>query len=92
MRDLTKAELQDYFAWARSDVKASDYRRDQAQLIGEVIEDCGLMDPLARKLKLAMDRGTFTPNDLMLSTFVAFFQMGRECESRLLTLALKGRK
>jgi hypothetical protein len=89
MRDLTKAELEEYFRFAGSDKGAHDFHMDQARLIGEVVIDFRLFEAATAKLLMTAP-DEYDLNDFLLSFWVAAFQMGRECESRLITAALKG--
>lgn len=89
MRDLTADEIREYLEFAHGDLKAEDFHREQHRLIGDMILEAGLVDAVCKKLMAALKQG-LPPEDLFLSLWVSAFQMGRECESRLLTLALKG--
>ena len=90
MRDLTKAELEEYFQFAREDKAAADFHMDQTQLIGQVAIDTEAADVIMKKLRVALQTVGVKERDALLSLWVAAFQMGRECESRLITAALKG--
>jgi len=91
MRDLTKSELEEYFCFARDDKKAGDFHLDQTQLVGNVLLSAGLLKTAAVKMLMALSEG-MDPHDVLVSFWVLAFQMGRECESRLITTALKGGK
>jgi len=90
MRDLTREEIEEYFRFAIDDERAADFHQDQAALVGEALLDCGYFDVVTGKM-LQAKRAGLGPTEVMVSLWVAAFQMGRECESRLLTLALKGK-
>lgn len=92
MRDLTEGEIREYLDWAKRDLGASDFNMAQASLIGTVVREIKLMDSIASKLGKGLAAG-IRPEDAFLSLWISAFQMGRECESRLLTRALqKGAK
>jgi len=88
MRDLTEDELREYFEFAKADRKAADFHLEQHKLIAKVASEIELMDSLGRKLAMGLKEGVH-PEDLFFSLWIAAFQMGRECESRILTRALK---
>jgi hypothetical protein len=89
MRDLTRDEIEEYLRFAEADREAGDFHQDQAELIGEAVVESGLLDQLGRKIRAVRAAG-LSNKSLWLSVWVAAFQMGRECECRLITLALKG--
>lgn len=89
MRDLTREEITEYLEYARQ--TDSDFHREQAQLIGDTVTAVRLLDLMEPHFVEALEAG-FRAKDIILSIWVWAFQMGRECESRLLTLALKGHK
>jgi len=89
MRDLTRAEIEEYLRFAKADTRAGDFHQGQAQLVGEVITECGLFETVGQKLRVGFAAG-LSCEALCLSLWVSAFQMGRECESSLITLALKG--
>ena len=92
MRNLTKDELDEYFQFAKADKAAADFPREQAKLVGQAMLDFGLMDMMAKEALRFLESGSLaSPSDVLLSILISAFQMGRECESRLLTAALKGR-
>ena len=94
MRDLTREELVEYFAFTRRDYHPSGlppgFSREQARLIGDAMHESGILDSIGDTALDAKKRG-FSIDDTMTSIFVSCFQLGRECESRLLTQALKSR-
>jgi hypothetical protein len=91
MRDLTRDEIEEYLGCARSDTGAGDFHQDQGRLIGEVVLESGMFETVGQKIRIAQAAG-LSNRDLWLSIWVSAFQMGHECESRLITLALKGKK
>lgn len=96
MRDLTQEEIRDYLRFAITDDKRShpEFNQQQAQLIGTAFVEIGLMRDAAlicAKRIVSLPLEELRSEDLMLSLLVWAFQMGRECESRLLTNALKAR-
>ena len=88
MRDLTEAELNEYFAFCKRDLKPADFNEAQTHLVGVVAREWGLLAGMTRKLDEAEELG-LTEEDIVVSFWVWAFQMGRECESRLITQALK---
>lgn len=91
MRDLTADEIREYFEFAQSDRSAGDFHQEQAQLLGEALARSTFMPQVGKKIQSGLAAG-FGPEDLFLSLWVMAFQMGRECESRLFTRALKKQK
>jgi hypothetical protein len=89
MRELTPDEIEEYLRFARSDTGAGDFHQDQANLIGEVGEECGVFEAVHIKLMEGKALG-LSHKELWSSIWLYGFLMGRECESRLITLALKG--
>src|SRR5215467_4090843 len=87
MRDLTRDAIEEYLCFARSDSGAGDFRQDQASLIAEVGEQCGVFEAVHIKLLEGKAAG-LSSRELWISIWLYGFQMGRECESRLITLAL----
>lgn len=90
MRDLTEDEIAEYFEFADKDVHPADFNYQQATLIGNAVVESRFFQAIAPRVVLALQNG-YTSKDLVLSLWVTAFLMGRECESRLLTLALKGK-
>jgi hypothetical protein len=90
MRDVTKAELDEYFGFAWRDLKPQSFSQEQAQLIGESVTQSRLPAAVLKKAVEAMKAG-LRPEDFILSFWISAFQMGREFESRLLTSALRSR-
>jgi hypothetical protein len=80
MRDLNDDDIREYLGFAQADLKAEDF---QHRMIGQVVLDLGLMDSIKRKLRRDVEAGS-SANDLFVSLWVSAFQMGRECESRLM--------
>ena len=88
MRDLTSDEIREYLQFAHSDLSAADFHQDQAQLIGNALVEEGFIKAIQTKLGKGLKAG-MSINDAFLSLWVMAFQMERECESRLITIALK---
>lgn len=92
MRDLSRTEIEEYFAFTRRDYHHGGlppgFSPEQTHLIGAVMRDCGILDSIGDRALEAKRKG-FSLDDTMLSLFVSCFQLGRECESRLLTRALQ---
>lgn len=91
MRDLTEQEITEYLRWAKSDRQPQDFHQEQTSMVGIAARDIGLLNGLNYKILEGMRQGC-SPEEIVLSMWVWGFQMGRECESRLLTQALKGKK
>jgi hypothetical protein len=89
MRDLTRDEIEEYLCFARSDTGAGDFHQDQTNLIAKVGEECGVFEAVHIKLVKGKALG-LSHKELWIAIWLYGFQMGRECESRLITLALKG--
>lgn len=90
MRDLTEEEIREYLDWVRDDLKAEPFNLPQTQLVGNEAVRQDLLGAAVRKINEGLKLG-FKPEDVFLSFWVWAFQMGRECESRLLTRALSTR-
>jgi hypothetical protein len=88
MRDLTEDEIEEYFRYASADTLARDFHVQQVQLIGAAVIESGLFNAIAPKVLTGMADGRST-EEIILALWVSAFQMGRECESRLITLALQ---
>jgi hypothetical protein len=89
MRDLTEDEVREYFRFTKADLKAGDFHREQVVLIGGVVKETGFIDAAIRKMLKGIFLDGMPEDEVLLSFWVSGFQMGRECESRLLTHALK---
>lgn len=97
MRDLTNEEIEDYLAFAQTTrgPRLKEFSQDQASLIGDAFLHSGMMQAvtlIAADHIIELPPEQVSAEAVMLSLLVWAFQMGRECESRLLTLALKNPK
>lgn len=81
MRSLTKKELVDFFKWAREAGPGPNHM-EQSKLAAEVATDLGILEAMARRAQEGLKLGV-SPTGALLSLLVAFFQLGRECESKL---------
>jgi hypothetical protein len=84
MRDLTRAELEEYFQFAHNDQAACNFHEEQTQLVGQVVANSGLIDATVAGILAKVDE-RWDPQERLLALWVMAFQMGRECESRLLS-------
>jgi hypothetical protein len=92
MRNLTEDEIRDYLAYVQCTPNCAEINMEQCEMIGMAAMEFGLMEVFGKKALLAKADG-LEATEVMLSFWIWAFQMGRECESRLLTLALqKGRR
>jgi hypothetical protein len=99
MRDLTREEIEEYLHFASTDREAANFqnRHAQGKLIGDAVARSGVLEAMGRNMvrhaggpaELCSEEVIYS---MILSLWVSAFQMGRECESRLLTLALKGKR
>jgi hypothetical protein len=90
MRDLTKDEITEYLAFAYADRFAADFNEAQAHVLAEAVNNSQLPKAICLKLNVGTKLG-IKSRELWLMVWVMGFQMGRECESRLITAALKGK-
>ena len=89
MRDVTEAELRDYFrAIDTNELKPDHFTQQQASMIGDAARECKLARTLL-KAALEMREADYKPEDFLISMWVQAFQMGREFEDRLFTEAIK---
>lgn len=96
MRDLTQEEIRDYlrFVLGKGRQQPADFSQEQAELIGTEFLSSGMMKAVTMRIVadiVAQPPENVESETVMLSLLVWAFQMGRECESRLLTLALQKR-
>lgn len=89
MRDLTKSEIEEYLRFAKADSKAADFSPEQVGIICEAMRAAGLFESIMKKIATAPD--DLDALDITYSVLIAMFQMGRECESRLINAALQGK-
>jgi hypothetical protein len=89
MRNITKAEIEEYlrFAFATADQEPAN-AREQALLIGDCLAGSKLLKAASAEAVEGMRAGQ-SAEDFIISFWVSAFQMGREFESRLFTAALK---
>lgn len=90
MRDVTRREIDDYFRFidTKEGMAASEFTQAQAILIGHTALEYKVPFNAIKKGLWMMSSG-MNPEDFVLSLWVSAFQMGREFESRLISIAIR---
>ena len=88
IKSITKKDLDEYLEYTREEGADSGWKKEQAEVIGSVLCDKGVIAGLVKKMKTE-GPADMSLMDAFLSLVIFGFQCGREFEYRQMVKAMR---